>query len=652
MSTAEARADNTAQKETHGFQTEVKQLLDLMVHSLYSNKEIFLRELVSNASDALDKLRFKALSDSSYQHGDNCQIQIDIDHDNKLLIIDDNGIGMSKEEVMQNLGTIAKSGTKAFINSMTGDNARDTQLIGQFGVGFYSVFMVADNVVVETRRANFPADSAVRWQSTGDGSYTTEDITKSSIGTRIIISLKDTEHEFLDPWRVKTIITKYSDHIAFPVVMQKEPEPNFDVEGKPVAEDNQETVIEEYEPVNKATALWLRNKKEITDEEYNEFYKHISHDYQQPLLNIHNKVEGKLEYTTLLYIPKSAPFDLYNRDTKFGLKLYVNRVFIMDDVSQFLPNYLRFVRGIVDSNDLPLNVSREILQQSKAVDSIKNALTKRVLDQLDSMAKEKPEDFMVFWKEFGPVMKEGPAEDHANKERIAKLLRFASTFNNTAEQIISLEDYVSRMQKGQEKIFYIAADTFAQAKNSPYLEQLREKDIEVLLLSDRVDEWLMTNLMEFDGKPLQAINKGELDLGELESKDDKESKEKQQTEFKNLLERVKTSLGDRVKEVRVSSRLKDTPACIIADKNDMGLQLQRIMKAAGQSMPPSKPIFEINTSHPIVNSLNTEQDDTRFNDWVSVLFDQAVLAESGTLEDPASFVNKLNKMLLQTGLGS
>lgn len=646
MSTAEASINNT-NKETHGFQTEVKQLLDLMVHSLYSNKEIFLRELVSNASDALDKLRFKAISDSSYQHNNEYQIKIDIDKDNKLLIIEDSGIGMNKDEVMENLGTIAKSGTKAFINSMSGDNSKDTQLIGQFGVGFYSVYMVASNVIVETRRANEDASQAVRWQSTGDGKYTTEAITKSTIGTRIIISLKPEEEEFLESWRVKSIISKYSDHIAFPVVMQKESESKLDSD-----DSKDETVIEEYETVNKATALWLRDKKEITDEEYNEFYKHISHDYQEPLVKIHNKVEGKLEYTSLLYIPKSAPFDMYNRDVKYGLKLYVNRVFIMDDVAQFLPGYLRFMRGVVDSNDLPLNVSREILQESKAVDTIKSALTKRVLEQLESLSKDKPEIYKEFWKEFGNVIKEGPAEDFANKEKVAKLLRFASTYNNTREQVVSLDDYVSRMKADQEKIYYITAETFAQAQNSPYLEQLREKDIEVLLLYDRVDEWLMSSMVDFAGKHLQAINKGELDLGKLESKEDKEAKDKQQEEFKSLLERVKASLGDKVKDVRVSSRLKDSPACIVADTYDMGLQLQRLMKAAGQVMPSSKPIFEINIKHPLVKSLETLEDETRFNDWVSILFDQAMLAEAGTLEDPASFVNKLNKMLLNTNFAA
>lgn len=643
MATAEATVDQGNNKETHGFQTEVKQLLDLMIHSLYSNKEIFIRELVSNASDALDKLRFKVLSDSSYAHESEYQIKIDIDKEHNLLIIEDNGIGMNRDEVMQNLGTIAKSGTKAFVNSLTGDNAKDTQLIGQFGVGFYSVFMVSDNVIVETRRANESSENAIKWQSSGDGNYSLEPITKNSIGTKIIIHLKDEDTEFAEAWRVKSIINKYSDHIAFPVVMAKEPD---------VADENKsdEIVVEEYEAVNKATALWLRNKKDITTEEYNEFYKHISHDYQDPLLNIHNRVEGKLEYVSLLYVPARPPFDLWNREQNYGLKLYVNRVFIMDDVAQFLPGYLRFVRGIVDSNDLPLNVSREILQQSKAVDGIKTALTKRILEQLESLTKDNPEDYKKFWKEFGNVLKEGPAEDFANKERVAKLLRFASTHTNTSEQQVSLDDYVSRMQEGQDKIYYITAETFAQAKNSPYLEKLREKNIEVLLLFDRIDEWLMSSLGEFDSKQLQAINKGELDLGDLESKADKEEVEKQQSEYKELLTKIKNALGDKVKEVKVSSRLKDSPACIVADQHDMGLQLQRIMKAAGQALPPSQPIFEINLGHPIVKSLSTEANANKFNDWVLVLFDQAVLAESGTLEDPASFVNRLNKMLLETSL--
>lgn len=659
MSTAENTMNNKV--ETHGFQTEVKQLLDLMVHSLYSHKEIFLRELISNASDALDKLRFKALSDNTYNKyldGQDYQININLDKDNKLLIIEDNGIGMDKEEIMQNLGTIAKSGTKAFVNSLTGDNTKDTQLIGQFGVGFYSVFMVSDNVIVESRRANLETNQAVRWQSSGDGNYNLEEISKDNIGTKIIIHLKDDELEFLDAWRIKSIVTKYSDHIAFPVLMPKEAE----LVNKDDKDNAEETVVDpdnidntsKTEVINKATALWLRSKKEITSEEYNEFYKSISHDYQEPLLNIHNKVEGKLEYTSLLYIPSAAPFDLWNRDQNYGLKLYVNRVFIMDDVAQFLPSYLRFVRGIVDCNDLPLNVSREILQHSKSVDTIKSALTKRVLDQLEYVAKEEIDNYKKFWKVFGNVLKEGVSEDFANKEKISKLLRFASTHNNSSEQEVSLEDYMSRMPKDQENIYYITAETFAQAQNSPYLEQLKEKNIEVLLLFDRIDEWLMSNMAEYSGKKLQAINKGDLDLGKLESKEDKESKDKKASESKDLLDKIKTSLGDKVKEVKVSTRLKDSPACIVADQHDMGLQLQRLMQATGQPMPMSKPIFEVNVDHPMVKKLdsmdNLDKDKQKFNDWISVLFDQAVLAEAGSLEDPSSFVNKLNKLLLEVNL--
>ncbi len=645
--TAASQKEATPSRETHGFQTEVKQLLDLMVHSLYSNKEIFLRELVSNASDALDKLRFKVLSDSSYAKYLNDQdyhIRVETDKDNKLLIIEDNGIGMNKTDVMENLGTIAKSGTKAFINSLSGDNAKDTQLIGKFGVGFYSVFMIADNVVVETRRADEESSHGVRWQSTGDGSYSIESINKPTIGTRIIISLKEDELEYLDNWKVKNIISKYSDHIAFPVIMKKEV-----TETK--AEDSEskenETIIEEDETINKATALWLRSKKDVTPEEYTEFYKHISHDYQPPLVNIHSKVEGKLEYTCLLYIPSVAPFNLMQRDQNYGLKLYVNRVFIMDDVTQFLPSYLRFVRGIVDSNELPLNVSREILQQSKAVDSIKNALTKKVLDQLETLAKNNPEEYKKFWSVFGNTLKEGPGEDYANRDRIAKLLRFATTQSDSSEQNVTLDEYIARMQTGQDKIYYITAETYAQAKNSPYLEKLREKNIEVILLFDRIDEWLMSNLHAYEGKNFQAINKGDLDLGELADKEDKEAQEQQKTEYKDFLEKVKTTLGERVKEVRISSRLKDSPACVVADQYDMGFQLQRLMKAAGQAMPPSLPIFEINVKHPLVSKLSSQQDAGKFNDWVNILFDQAVLAESGTLDDPASFVNRLNKMLIE-----
>ncbi|MBP9722831.1 MAG: molecular chaperone HtpG [Gammaproteobacteria bacterium] len=642
-------------KEMHGFQTEVKQLLDLMIHSLYSNKEIFLRELISNASDALDKLRFSVLSDSSYakyiNNDSDYHIRVELDKGNKVLIIEDNGIGMNRQEVMENLGTIAKSGTKAFVNSLSGDNAKDTQLIGQFGVGFYSVFMVASSVMVETRRANEAADQAIRWQSIGDGNYTLESISKVDIGTKIIITLKSEEEEFLDSWRIKSIISKYSDHIAFPVIMKKE---NLDslenTDSENTDSKNKETIIEEDETVNKATALWLRSKKDITKEEYDEFYKHISHDYQEPLVTMHNRVEGKLDYTSLLYIPSAAPFNLMHRDQNYGLKLYVNRVFIMDDVAQFLPSYLRFVRGIVDCNELQLNVSREILQQSKTVDNIKSALTKRILDQLETMAKDEPDNYKKFWKVFGNVLKEGPAEDFANREKIAKLLRFASTYdansNTTGEQTTTLDEYISRMKPEQDKIYYITAETYAQAKNSPYLEKLKEKDIEVILLFDRIDEWLMSNLSSYEKKTLVAINKGDLDLGSLEDKEDKAKQEQQQTEYKDLLDRFKQCLGNKVKEVKVSSRLKDSPSCIVADKYDMGLQLQRLMKAAGQDMPPSLPIFEINVNHPIVSRLNSEQDANKFSDWANILFDQAMLAESGTLEDPASFVQRLNNMLV------
>lgn len=659
MSEASPKSIKTtkSEKETFGFKTEVKQLLDLMVHSLYSNKEIFLRELVSNSSDALDKLRFKVLADSSYSQymkdSSDYHIRIGIDEENKLLIIEDNGIGMNRSEVMENLGTIAKSGTKEFIHNLSevGANAKNsTQLIGQFGVGFYSVFMVADNVIVETRRANEPSDAAVRWQSTGDGSYSIDNIDKADIGTKIIISLKEDAQEFLDSFRVKTIVSKYSDHIAFPVIMKKEIENKKNNPDALDTEQNTDNIIEAEvdETVNKATALWLRSKKDITSEEYNEFYKHISHDYSDPLVAIHNKVEGKLEYTSLLFIPAVAPFNMWQRDQSYGLKLYVNRVFIMDDVAQFLPSYLRFVRGIIDSNELPLNVSREILQQSKTVDSIKTALTKRILEQLETLAKDQPEEYKKFWQVFGNVLKEGPAEDFANKEKISKLLRFASTHNaSNGEQTTSLDEYIARMLPDQDKIYYITAETYLQAKNSPYLEKLREKNIEVLLLFDRIDEWLMSSLFDYAGKKFQAINKGELDLGKLEDKQDKEDLEQKNQEYKDLLTKIKDCLAGKVKEVKITTRLKDSPACIVADQYDMGLQLQRMMKAAGQALPPSQPIFEININHPLVKSISIESDADKFADWVNILFDQAVLAESGSLEDPVSFVNRLNKMLMQ-----
>ena len=518
-----------AHKETHGFQTEVKQVLDLMIHSLYSNKEIFLRELVSNSSDALDKLRFLAVSDKSYKQDGELSIHVDFDKNSRSIIIEDNGVGMSRDDVVTNLGTIAKSGTKEFIQSLTGDKTQDTKLIGQFGVGFYSVFMVADKVTVETRRANLSSEEGVHWESTGDGQYTIENMDKPTVGTKITLHLKEGEDEFLESWRLRSIITKYSDHISFPVIMKKEPMPANDPENE---KDKDKDIVDvpEEETVNKATALWLRAKSELKQEDYEEFYKYLTHDFEGPLAYAHNKVEGKLEYTSLLYIPKRAPYDLWHREQKFGLKLYIQRVFIMDDVSQFLPNYFRFVKGIVDCNDLPLNVSREILQNSKSVDNIKNALTKRIFSMIEAMAKNKKEDYAVFWKQFGNVLKEGPAEDFANREKIAKLLRFASTHNDTDNQEVSLEDYIGRMKPEQEKIYYVTADTFAAAKSSPYLEKLREKGLEVLLMYDRIDEWLMSNLNEFSGKQFQSVSKGDLDLGKLEDEKDKAKHKEQVTE--------------------------------------------------------------------------------------------------------------------------
>tara|TARA_R110002126_G_scaffold135987_4_gene280436 strand:- start:87690 stop:89618 length:1929 start_codon:yes stop_codon:yes gene_type:complete len=635
-----------AHKETHGFQTEVKQILDLMIHSLYSNKEIFLRELISNSSDALDKLRFLAVSDKSYKQDGELSIHVDFDKEAKAIIIEDNGVGMSRDDVVANLGTIAKSGTKEFLSSLTGNKSQDTKLIGQFGVGFYAVFMVADSVTVETRRANLKADEAVHWVSTGDGKYTIENTTKDTVGTKITLHMKEGEDEFLEGWRLRSIITKYSDHISFPVIMKKEVAPANDADKE--ADKAKDIVdVPEEETVNKATALWLRAKSELTQEEYDEFYKYLSHDYENPLTYAHNKVEGKLEYTSLLYVPKKAPFDMWQRDHKYGLKLYVQRVFIMDDVAQFLPNYFRFVKGIVDCNDLPLNVSREILQKSKSVDGIKGALTKRIFSMIESMATKKKEDYAIFWKQFGNVLKEGPAEDFANKERVAKLLRFSSTHTDSETQDVSLDDYINRMKDDQEKIYYVTAETFAAAKNSPYLEKLREKGLEIILLYDRVDEWLMSNLNEYSGKQFQSVSKGDLDLGKLEDEKDKEKHQEQVTECKELVEKIQKYLEDKVKEVRVSSRLKTSPACIVVSADDMALQMQRMMSAAGQQMPASKPIFEINPDHLIISKLKAESDDNKFNDWVDVLFDQSILAESGQLDDPARFVEKLNKLMLQ-----
>jgi len=622
-------------KETRGFETEAKQLLHLMIHSLYSNKEVFLRELISNASDAADKLRFQSLSDSSLLENDSeLKVTVDVDKDAGTISITDNGIGMNREDVINNLGTIARSGTAQFLNSLSGDQKKDSQLIGQFGVGFYSAFIVADEVEVLTRKAGTEAAEGVRWVSEGEADYTVESIEKASRGTTVILKLRDDCKEFADVWRLRQIIKKYADHISIPVLL-----PKFQAEDK-------KDEAPEYETVNSAKALWTRPRTEVKEEEYIEFYKHVTHDYENPLTWSHNKVEGKLEYTSLLYIPGRAPFDLWNRDGARGLKLYVQRVFIMDQADQFLPLYLRFIKGVVDSNDISLNVSREILQKDPAVDSMRSALTKRALDMLSKL-KEDKEKYATFWKEFGLVLKEGPGEDFANRETIAKLLMFASTHAESKGQDQTLEDYVSRMKPEQNKIYYLIADNDKAARNSPHLEIFRKKGIEVLLLSDRIDEWLMSHLYEFDGKSLQDITRGELDLGALDDEKEKAEQEKQEQELKPLLERVKSALGERIKEARVSHRLTDSPACLALDENDMGAQMRRIMQASGQAVPESSPIFELNPVHPLIKKLEQEQDEERFGDLISLLFDQASLAEGHELEDPARFSRQLNKLLLE-----
>lgn len=637
----------SATKETLGFQTEAKQLLHLMIHSLYSNKEIFLRELISNASDACDKLRFEALSEDSLFEGDSeLQIRIEFDKEANTLTISDNGIGMGREEIVNNLGTIAKSGTAQFLESLTGDQKKDSQLIGQFGVGFYSAFIVADKVEVHSRRAGAEAGDGVCWTSEGEADFTIEDVDKADRGTRIVLHLKEDCGEFAEGFRIRSIVKKYSDHISVPVVMLKEtPPPMAAEEGEAESEEAAAETVPEFETVNSATALWTRSRSEVSDEEYQEFYKHISHDFQDALKWSHNKVEGKLEYTSLLYIPSKAPFDMWNRDTSKGLKLYVQRTFIMDEAEQFLPNYLRFVKGVIDSNDLSLNVSREILQQDPAVESMKSALTKRVLDTLGKMTKDE-EQYQTFWNEFGEVLKEGPAEDFANREKIAKLFRFASTHSNEETQNQSLQQYVERMKEGQDKIYYIAAENYTTASNSPHLEVFRKKGIEVLLLTNRVDEWMVSHLGNFDGKTLQDIGKGELDLGELDSDQDKQEKEQLSKDNEDLIKRVKDVLDEKVEEVRVTNRLTESPACLVVGEFDMGAQMRRILEQAGQDVPQSKPIFEINPGHPLVVRLDSESDEDRFADLVAVLFDQAHLAEGGQLEDPAAYVHKLNSLLL------
>ncbi|WP_233116135.1 molecular chaperone HtpG [Aggregatibacter actinomycetemcomitans] len=621
-------------QETRGFQSEVKQLLQLMIHSLYSNKEIFLRELISNASDAADKLRFKALSNPDLYAGDGeLRVCISFDSEKGTLTVSDNGIGMTREQVIDHLGTIAKSGTKEFLAALGSDQAKDSQLIGQFGVGFYSAFIVADKVTVKTRAAGEPADKGVLWESAGEGDYTVADIEKKSRGTDVILHLRDDEKEFLNEWRLRGIIGKYSDHIGLPVEMLTK---EYEDEGKEIGE--------KWEKINKSDALWTRSKNEISDEEYKEFYKHLSHDFADPLLWAHNKVEGNQEYTSLLYVPSKAPWDLFNREHKHGLKLYVQRVFIMDDAEQFMPNYLRFMRGLIDSNDLPLNVSREILQDNKVTAALRKALTKRSLQMLEKLAKDDAEKYQQFWKEFGLVLKEGPAEDFANKEAIAKLLRFASTHNDSSEQNVSLEDYVSRMKEGQKAIYYITADSYVAARNSPHLELFNKKGIEVLLLSDLIDEWMLSYLTEFDGKPLQSITKADLDLGDLADKEAEEQKAQDES-FGSFVERVKTLLGGRVKEVRLTHRLTDTPAVVSTDNDQMTTQMAKLFAAAGQPVPEVKYTFELNPEHHLVKKVAEIADEAQFADWVELLLEQAMLAERGSLENPAAFIKRINKLL-------
>ena len=637
------------QAETRGFETEAKQLLHLMIHSLYSNKEIFLRELISNASDAVDKLRFEALSNPNLLAGDTQpNVTIDFDAEANTITLADTGIGMSRDEVISHLGTIAKSGTAAFLENLTGDQKKDSQLIGQFGVGFYSAFIVADQVEVLTRRAGTEAESATLWRSSGEADYTLEKAVKAQAGTTITLHLKADESDFADGYRIRSVVKKYADHLSIPVMMAKE---DYAAEPENDAEDGEASpkVEVEYEAINAAQALWTRSRKDVKEDEYKEFYKLVTHEYEDPLNWSHNRVEGKLEYTSLLYIPGRAPYDLWNRDAARGLKLYVQRVFIMDEAEQFLPLYLRFIKGVVDSNDISLNVSREILQQDPVVDSMRSALTKRALDMLEKLKKSEPEAYAQFWKEFGLVLKEGPAEDFANKERVAKLLQFNSTHSDGDAQDQSLEDYVSRMQEGQEKIYFLVAESAKAVRNSPHLEIFRKKGIEVLLLCDRIDEWLVSHLRDFDSKQLQDVSRGELDLGKLEDEDDKKEQEEVEKKLEGLVGRVTAVLEGKVKSVRLSHRLIDSPACLAVDDHDMGLQMRKIMEASGQEVPEVKPIFEMNPDHLLVKKLDSEQDEERFADIAEILFAQATLAEGSQLEDPAEFSARLNKLLLSLG---
>jgi len=632
---------STQQKERMNFQAEAKQLLKLMIHSLYSNKEIFLRELISNASDAVDKLRFEGLTDSAlYESDADFKIRVSYDKAARTVTISDNGIGMSRQEVIDHIGTIAKSGTREFFNSLTGDQAKDAHLIGQFGVGFYSAFIVADKVTLITRRAGLTPEHGVRWESQGEGDYELETIEKKDRGTEIILHLREDEDDLLSGFQLKSIIRRYSDHITLPVVMKKE---------EWVQESNEYKITDEDETINQASALWARSKNQITQEQYEGFYKHVAHDYEPPLAYVHAKVEGKQEYTQLLYIPSRAPFDLYDREHRHGIKLYVKRVFIMDDAEKLLPNYLRFVRGIIDSNDLPLNVSREILQESKDIDNIRAGSVKKILGLIEDLAASSKEEdqskFKTFWKEFGQVLKEGVGEDYANRERIAKLIRFVTTSSDSDEQTVSLDDYIARMKEGQEKIYFVTADSLKAARSSPHLEIFRKKGIEVLLLSDRIDEWLVSNLTEYAGKTLQSVAKGSLDLGKLEDEVEKQAHEKEVEAYNDLISKLKEVLGERIKDVRITYRLTESPACLVADTYDMSGNLERLLKSAGQKIPITKPILEINPYHPMVQRLKYE--DENFSDWSNILFDQALLAEGGQLEDPAAFVKRLNDLLLQ-----
>ncbi len=630
-----------AHKETLEFKAEVSQVLDLVIRSLYSNKEIFLRELVSNASDAAEKLRFESLSDDGLLENDpNLRIRVEVDKDAGTLTVSDNGIGMSRQEVMETIGSIASSGTRRFLEAMTGDQTKDSALIGQFGVGFYSSYIVADKVTILTRRAGLSAEHGVRWSSDGRGQYDIETLEIPERGTRVTLHLKEDEKEFLQPWRLRSIISKFSDHIALPVEMLKE------TYGEEKEGEEQEAKAPEWERVNQGTALWMRNKADVTDEEYKEFYKHISHDFEEPLAWVHNRVEGTNEYSALLFIPKRAPWDLWDRDQKHGVKLYVRRVFIMDEAEKLMPHYLRFVKGVVDSDDLPLNVSREILQHNRKIDTIRGANVKRILGQLETMAKDEADKYQEFWKEFGKVIKEGPGEDFANRERIAGLIRFATTHNDKDDQTESLDGYIERMKEGQDKIYYITADSPAAARHSPHLEVFRKKGVEVLLLSDRVDEWLVSSLTEYKGKHLQSVTKGDLDLGGLADKEEKEQLEKAAEQHGDLLKRLKETLGDKVDQVRASTRLVDSPACLVVGEHDMSANLARVLKAVGQSAPTAKPTLEVNLDHLLVKRLESEKDAGRFGDLALILFDQAQLAEGGQLDDPAAFVGRLNKLMM------